>query len=190
MAKLVMPLLSGEAGGKFADTMVYFYWKGRHVVRRWVVPSNPRSANQKRIRTNLAAMGKNLKAIITTGDAVAIETLIRAKTPANMIWNAHFCKQTVDYIKTPANYTTLLSDHTNAIIPFTEFRLAALTLGMETIVSDTIYDKDVTPGFQLFMGAYAAYKLGLCGATSSYTAYPTNWTTETITNFATDYVKA
>jgi len=190
MAKVVMPLLSAEASGKIADTMVFFYWKGRNVVRRWVVPTNPRSADQKRIRTNLAAMGKNLKAIVTTGTNVAIETLIRAVTPANQIWNAYFVKQTVDHIKTVANWTTLFSNFSAAFTAFTAFGTSALTLGMEAILTGVNYDKEVSAGFQLFLGAYAAYKLGLCGATSAYTEYPTEWTTAIITNFAQDYQSA
>jgi len=185
-----MPLLSAEASGKIADTMVFFGWKGRNVVRRWVVPTNPRSAEQKRIRTALAAMGKNLKAIVTTGADPAIVTLIRAVTPANQIWNSYFVQQTCDYIKTAANYTTLLDAFTGVDWLYTEFGLAAGTLGMENILTGTYYDKEVEAGFQLFLGAYAAYKLGLCGATGIYTEFPTNWTTEYITCFAQDYISA
>jgi len=72
MAKVVMPLLSAEASGKIADTMVFFYWKGRNVVRRWVTPTNPRSAGQKNIRTRLAAMGKNLAAMVTASPYAAL----------------------------------------------------------------------------------------------------------------------
>ena len=190
MAKVVMPLLSAEASGKIADTMVYFYWKGRNVVRRWVVPTNPRSSEQKRIRTNMASMGKNLKAIVTTGADPAIVTLVRAVTPSNQIWNAYFVKQTIDYIKTAANYTTLLDAFTAAVIPFTEFGLGAGTLGMEAILTGENYDKEVSAGFQLFLGAYAAYKLGLTGATGVYTKFPTNWETADITNFVQDYQSA
>jgi len=190
MAKVVMPLLSAEASGKIADTMVYFYWKGRNVVRRWVVPTNPRSAGQKLIRTNMAAMGKNLKAIVTTGADVAIVTLIRAVTPANQIWNAHFVNQTLDHIKTAANWTAMQLAFSSACHVFTEMTLGAGTLGMESILTGANYDKEVTAGFQLFLGAYAAHKLGLTGATGVYTEYPTAWTSESLTCFVQDYQSA
>jgi len=190
MAKVVMPLLSAEASGKIADTMVFFYWKGRNVVRRWVTPTNPRSAAQKNIRTRLAAMGKNLAAMVTASPYAAIVTLIRAATPANQIWNAYFVKQTVDFIKSNTAFTDLLSEYTNAIIPCTEFELAATTLLMATMLTGDTYDEEVSPGFQLFLGAYAAYKLGLCGAVCAYTEYPTAWITGTVTNFAKDYTTA
>jgi len=190
MAKVVMPLLSAEASGKIANTMVFFYWKGKNVVRRWVTPTNPRSAAQKLIRTRLAAVGKNLAAMLTASPYAAIVTLIRAVTPANQIWNAYFVKQTVDYIKSNTAFTDLLSEYTNAIIPCTEFELAATTLGMATMLTGDTYDEEVTPGFQLFLGAYAAYKLALCGAVCAYTEFPTAWSTGAVTNFAKDYTTA
>jgi len=190
MAKVVMPLLSAEASGKIADTMVFFYWKGRNVVRRWVVPTNPREPEQRRIRTNLAAMGKNLKAMTTKAPAGAIVSLIRKVTPANMIWNAHFVAQTLDYIKTPANYTTLEDAFTGAPYVYTEMTLGAGTLGMDTILTGINYDKEVGPGFQLFLGAYSAYKLGLTGVTGIYTEFPTNWSSASLTSFVQDYQSA
>ena len=190
MAKVVMPLLSAEASGKIADTMVFFYWKGKNVVRRWVTPTNPRSASQKLIRTRLAAMGKNLSAMITASPYAAIVSLIRAVTPANNIWNAYFVQQTIDYIKSNTAFTDLLSEYTNAIISCTEFEKAATSLGMATMLTGDTYDEQVSPGFQLFLGAYAAYKLALCGATCAYTEFPTSWATETVTSFAMDYTAA
>ena len=41
MAKVDGPLLSLEARGKVADAIVFFPWKGRHVVRQWLKPTNP-----------------------------------------------------------------------------------------------------------------------------------------------------
>lgn len=190
MAKVVMPLLSAEASGKIADTMVFFYWKGRSVVRRWVVPTNPRDPKQKLIRTRLAAMGKNLAAMTTEAPAGAIVSFIRAVTPANMIWNAYFVKQTLDHIKSNTAFTTLLDAFTGAGTAYTAFTEAALALKMATMITGETYNQEITPGFQLFLGAYAAYKLGLTGATGVYTEFPTEWTTDIITHFALDYTSA
>ena len=35
--------MSMSASGKIADAIVYFTWKGRNVVRQWLVPANPQS---------------------------------------------------------------------------------------------------------------------------------------------------
>jgi len=188
MAKVVMPLLSAEASGKIADTMVYFYWKGLNVVRRWVVPTNPRADDQKSIRTRLAAMGKNLAAMTTKAPAGAIKALIKAVTPANMIWNAHFCAQTLDYIKTVGNWTTVKFDFTNATAAI-QFETSALALKMVQFVPGVAFNETVAAGLQLYLGAYAAYKLGLCG-TTDYDADPTGWDTMHVTSFAKDYTTA
>jgi len=46
MAKVNAPLLSFEARGQIAKAAVYFPWKGINAVRQYVVPANPKSANQ------------------------------------------------------------------------------------------------------------------------------------------------
>lgn len=46
MAKTTAPLLSWGASGQIAETQVYSRWKGRPYVRRYVIPSNPKTAPQ------------------------------------------------------------------------------------------------------------------------------------------------
>jgi len=41
MAKVDGPLFSLEARGKIGQAIVFFPWKGRHAVRRWLKPTNP-----------------------------------------------------------------------------------------------------------------------------------------------------
>lgn len=50
MAKVTGPLMSIDASGAFADTMVYAKWKGINYSRQYVIPGNPRTANQLQIR--------------------------------------------------------------------------------------------------------------------------------------------
>lgn len=54
MAKVTGPLLSFSAGGQIASTQVYSRWKGRPYVRRYLVPANPRSADQTLTRSVFA----------------------------------------------------------------------------------------------------------------------------------------
>lgn len=46
MAKTTAPLLSFDASGGIADTMVFSRWRGIPYVRRHVIPANPRSTAQ------------------------------------------------------------------------------------------------------------------------------------------------
>lgn len=58
MAKVTNPLHSESASGKLANSIVFFTWKGRNVVRKWLKPANPMSADQGDQRLFLAVAGK------------------------------------------------------------------------------------------------------------------------------------
>jgi len=46
MAKVIGPLMSMDARGKIADTLVFIGWKGIKDVRTWKKPANPRTEKQ------------------------------------------------------------------------------------------------------------------------------------------------
>ena len=50
--------MSMTASGKLADTVVYFSWKGISVVRQWLIPANPQSADQGDIRLVIGGLGR------------------------------------------------------------------------------------------------------------------------------------
>jgi hypothetical protein len=50
MAKVTMPLGGFTASGQLAKAFVYFSWKGLRVVRSYVVPANPNTAEQQAAR--------------------------------------------------------------------------------------------------------------------------------------------
>lgn len=52
MAKLTAPLLSLNARGKFARTIVFSGWKGEKTARQYVEPANPNTAAQQTVRTS------------------------------------------------------------------------------------------------------------------------------------------
>jgi len=58
MAKVTGPLMSMTASGKLADTLVFFGWKGIAVVRQWLIPANPQSADQGDIRLVIGGTGR------------------------------------------------------------------------------------------------------------------------------------
>lgn len=50
MAKPTAPLLSFGASGQIGETLVYSKWRGRSYTRRYVIPSNPQTAEQSLTR--------------------------------------------------------------------------------------------------------------------------------------------
>lgn len=50
MSKTIGPLISFGAGGQLGKTAVYSSWKGIPYVRRYVIPSNPRTTRQVVVR--------------------------------------------------------------------------------------------------------------------------------------------
>ena len=56
MAKLTAPLFSFTASGKLADALVFMTWKGLNTVRKYVVPSNPKSDDQIKQRAYMKAI--------------------------------------------------------------------------------------------------------------------------------------
>jgi len=190
MAKVYMPLLSAQASGKLAKSMVHFYWKGLNVVRQWVIPTNPRDVDQRIARQKLAAMGKNLAAIKTPTPLLVsgaqLYQLLVAETPANMIWNAYFVKKTLDFVKNETNFAAL-SSALFGTATITEWRNQATALGFDTLTGDN-YATAISPELQLFMGAYGAYQLSLSSITDIYSTYPSNWANSVIQHFATDYI--
>ena len=112
MAKVISPLFSFEASGKIANSMVFFTWKGRNVVRKWTIPTNPMSTDQGDIRLKLLSCAKGLKPALLTANIV---TGVKDLTPAGQIWNAYLIKTIMDqYLVSDTSYTDVVSDYTNS----------------------------------------------------------------------------
>lgn len=191
MAKVKGPLFSIEARGQIANAMVHFPWKGRNVVRKWLKPANPRDVNQQLIRQKLAALGKAVKEMDTASllppDGSALYKMIKDETPAANIWNAYYCKIGMDEMKTDSNFTTL----SNAIMAtdMTAHWIAcAHELNLDTITGDA-FATTINPEIVLALAAWVAYKLQLEDATHSYSTYPSNWASDVISQFATNFTQ-
>lgn len=61
MARTIAPLLSFDAGGQIAKTQVYAKWKGRSYVRRYAIPSNPKTTAQTETRSVFAWLNQTWK---------------------------------------------------------------------------------------------------------------------------------
>ena len=58
MARVIGPLMSLDASGSLASTIVFAKWRGRNYVRRHAVPSNPRSPGQLAARAIISFLGR------------------------------------------------------------------------------------------------------------------------------------
>lgn len=195
MAKVDGPLFSLEAKGRIGEALVFFPWKGRHAVRRWLKPTNPRDIDQKIIRQKLAGVGKCLAAMETPGTVLANGSAQvvawKAKTPAAQIWNAYLVKNAMVDLSNDATFTAFSATMFACVDTIPIFRRCATELGLDTILSTADeYATDISPELQLAMAAYAAYKVELSTATDIYSVHPCLWTTAQISQFATDFTAA
>lgn len=63
MAKVIGPLMSMDARGKLADSLVFMGWRGVKDVRMWKKPSNPKTAAQLEIRGYFAQAATAYKSL-------------------------------------------------------------------------------------------------------------------------------
>lgn len=70
MARVTGPLMSFDASGTLAKSMVFAKWRGRNYVRRHAIPANPRSINQIGIRSMFAWLAQEWK-LLASGDHTA-----------------------------------------------------------------------------------------------------------------------
>jgi len=156
------------------------------VIRKWKVPSKPRAAEQKVVRTKLAAFGKNLIAMKTSPPAGTIVGLIRAVTPANTILSAYFAKH-LEYVKSADNWTAIKTASTGCAQK-AKYDSEAPGLAKTDLSEGVIFSEAVPAVLQLLLGAFDAFKLQLKGR-ADYTVHPEGWAALTIEYFAQDYTK-
>jgi hypothetical protein len=175
MAKVSGPLLSIEARGKIAEALVFFPWKGRHIVRQWLKPANPKRTLQGYVRVSLKAIGKAIAKIISTSQGDALDsylyTQLTSLAPADQPWNAYMAKQVLDDLKSAGTFQTasfvamsaLYSTHSNVAA----FSSDASALMLSDFAFDYGYTTNNDAGFLLYMAAHAAQKLQIAGFTTA-----------------------
>lgn len=184
MAKVISPLFSFEASGKIADSMVFFTWKGRNVVRKWTIPTNPMTADQGDIRLKLLGCAKGLKPAWLTANLV---TGIKDLTPAAQIWNAYLIKTIMDqHLVSDTNYTAMVSAYTNATDSL-DWQTCAMTLAMISEWLTYASIETVSPGQQLYQIAAGAFYMGHPGIP---VGNPETWAAANITEFASGFTNA
>lgn len=75
MARVSGPLMSLDASGKFADTMVASIWKGRNYMRKYVIPANPNTAAQSTHRGKFKDAVAAWQSLPATDEDIGNDTL-------------------------------------------------------------------------------------------------------------------
>lgn len=95
MSKVSAPLLSLNASGKFADTLVATRWKGQAVLRKYSIPANPNTTDQQTQRAKVtAAVSRWRTDFINSTMRVAWQTLATKLSEAMSGFNK-FAQQVV-----------------------------------------------------------------------------------------------
>lgn len=192
MAKVTGPLMSISASGKIADTLVFGSWKGRNVVRQYIVPANPQSDAQGHVRAAMLAISKGLKAVENSSSGGAGDSqlflLFLNKAPAGLNWNA-FISQLVMAACSDAG--AFSSDLFQGLV--TEY--GAVTAAAKTILDNGAtalgltahtfgygYTTTMAAGFQLYLIAKAAY-LGAVSSAAPFSVDPADYTDANATAF-------
>lgn len=191
MAKVDGPLFSLEARGKVGDSIVFFPWKGRHVVRQWLKPTNPKSVLQGYVRAALKSIGKFISGILCISKGSALDSLLYAdatsSADAGMNWNAWLgggfldALQVANAFKTTAwdNYISEYSTDIETTVK-AAFDSLATTLGFEDFAMAYGYTTSIPAGLQLYFGAIACYKKTVSNA-SPWNVAPVSWDTADVT---------
>ena len=186
MAKVVLPLLSAEARGKIADSLVFFplaHSKGGQPVRRWLKPANPQSAAQGTTRIKMAATGSVIPKVLHVKSGQNTDSSLAAQwkvlCPANKIWNAFFVEKMNGSAFATINQA--LSDWASEDATDQGlFDTAAAALAMEDTTITYGVPSTITAGEKLFIAAHACYLNGITEAAVD----AQDMTTTSITAFA------
>lgn len=197
MAKVDGPLMSLEARGKLADALVFFPWKGRHAVRQWLKPTQPKTVLQGYVRAALYAIGKWITEIaaISKGDALnsKVYSLNTDGAPAGLNWNAYGAQgflnrlQSAGTFKT-ASFTALVEAYSSlGTDEIAAFQTNATALGMADFAFDYGYTTNIEAGCQLYFGALGCYYNSI-QASAPYNTIPDSWAVSDVDDFKTDMI--
>jgi len=197
MAKVEGPLFSLEARGKIGNAIVFTPWKGRHVVRQWLKPTNPKSTTQGYVRAALKAVSKWIKKISHISGSDATDSVVyqamTASAAAGENWNAFAGKGFLGRLQSANTFQT--GSFTDLVEVYSSlegtdkaaFETNATVLGMVDFAFGYGYTTNIPAGLQLFFGAYAAYDDSIVG-TAPYNTVPASWVASDVDAFKTDMV--
>lgn len=191
MVKLMGPMHSDGASGKFGGSMVFFTSKGRNVARQLVIPVNKMSSTQGDQRIYIGGTGRavgEIKAFVGVTAVVAkfAQRLITmGLIPSGQSKQSYLVKYILQhYLNSTTNYAAelaALTSHTS----YTSFQAAATTLGL--VEFDLAY-ASVAP-YDKALGVYLIAKTGIdLGFTGTFFTVPiTAWVSATITAMVAEF---
>lgn len=161
MAKVSGPLFSLEARGKVGDAIVFFPWKGLHVVRQWLKPANPQTADQGDMRLIIGALGRACSVVQTAHD---FASEIRAYMDTGLTWASAISKyMTLNVVGDGTEWDALVTEY-EAHTATADFDTEAAALNLQEL--DIAYkgcaDK-AEPGAILYLLAKFATNWELLG---------------------------
>lgn len=169
MAKVTGPLMSIDARGKLANSIVFMAWKGINTVRQWVKPANPNTAAQQAIRQDFTT------AVSKYHSLLAPDTIAWAARAAGQAFSGFnlFVKKVVDALQASKTWA-LLSDISATTITATGFHVegtsdnAALVhvkVGTAPGVYSLVFDE---PAGRTLPGAFDVTITGLTSGVKYY----------------------
>lgn len=170
MAKVSGPLMSMDARGKFANTLVFSGWKGRPTVRQLVQPTNPMSTNQEAARNMVRTGGAiqrfcNLSVLVNANLTLNNKLEIQAITPSGQAWNGYLVnaligKQGLAYTAGQAAWAALAGGEKTAWDNAAAALVPAIPAVAQTVAGGGA-GTPLTAGNVFFLQEYALYTLGL-----------------------------
>lgn len=170
MAKVTGPLMSMDASGAFAGTIVFSKWKGRNTVRQLVTPSNPQSTGQETARNAIRVLGAgqrfaNLTAQIRAGETLTDKELLISVAPAGQSWNGYLVKSgigagAVNYDAATVAYSALAAGEKTAWDNASAGLTPAILEVAQTAVGG-VPAANMTAGEVFFHYVYALYIAGV-----------------------------
>ena len=178
MAKVTAPLFSASASGKFAKALVFFPWKGLNVVRMWLKPANPQSADQGTARTILGGTARAAGAL-NKAEAFYAELVALGKVVAPQTWISYMVDRIVSlYMKDQTEYEAMVTE-LEAHTAFADWGTESASRGMvEFYVDYAGTEEHYTGALQLYMTAKQAIVDDFTIA--PYTTALASWTTTEI----------
>ena len=162
-AKVSGPLFSMTASGAIGKAMVFFGWKGLNVVRQFVTPANPMSADQGDQRLILGGTGRAVGAVKKTSDyAGQLETL--GLIPAGQTKQSYLVKKIVELYMADATAFEAIYTAFEAHTAKADFTSSALAIGLVSL--DIAYKgtaHSYSAGMQLYVLAKVAQALAFTG---------------------------
>ncbi len=128
MAKVTGPLMSMSASGKLGNAIVFFPWKGLHVVREWLKPANPKTGAQGDSRVIAGAIGRATSVVNTTSDFAAE---IRTYMATGLTWPSAISKYLIDNVVNDGTAWVALVTEYEAHTATSDFDAEAAALNLQ-----------------------------------------------------------